>query len=69
MGYYTSEDIILNEDGKLLNSSTWNYKPPGAKDIPINFRIKFPERNPNPVGILKSKGEKTKTTKNSVQIA
>lgn len=55
-GYYTSENIILSEEGKLLTDRTWTYKPPGAKDIPLNFRIKFPDRNPNPVGILKSKG-------------
>lgn len=55
-GYYTSEDLIVNEEGKLLTDRTWNYKPPGAKDIPVEFRIKFPENNPNPLGILKSKG-------------
>lgn len=57
MGYYTSEEMIFDDEGKLLTSRTWNYKPPGAKDIPVNFRIKFPENNPNPLGILKSKGK------------
>lgn len=57
-GYYTSEEHISNVEGKLLTDRTWNYKPPGVKDIPINFRIKFPEHNSNPVGILNSKGMK-----------
>lgn len=56
IGHYTTEEIIFNEEGRLLTDRTWNYKPPGAKDIPLNFRIKFPDRNPNPLGILKSKG-------------
>lgn len=56
MGYFTSEELIYSKEGALLTSNTWRYKPPGAKDIPLNFRIKFPENNPNPIGILKSKG-------------
>lgn len=58
IGYYTSEELVYNDEGKLLNTRTWNYKPPGAKDIPVKFRIKFPENNPNPIVILKSKGIK-----------
>lgn len=56
IGYYTTEEIIFNDQGEILTNRTWNYRPPGAKDIPINFRIKFPENIPNPVGVLRSKG-------------
>nr|XP_023021560.1 indole-3-acetaldehyde oxidase-like [Leptinotarsa decemlineata] len=55
IGYYTTEELIHNSDGKLITDRSWNYKPPGAKDIPINFRVKFPENDPNKVGLLKSK--------------
>lgn len=51
-----TEEIIFDKDGQLLTNRTWTYKPPGAKDIPINFRIKFAENSQNPVGVLKSKG-------------
>lgn len=56
LGYYTTEQIVVGKNGEILTNRTWNYKPPGAKDIPIDFRIKFPKNNSNPVGILKSKG-------------
>ncbi|RZC34943.1 indole-3-acetaldehyde oxidase-like, partial [Asbolus verrucosus] len=55
VGYYTSEQIVFNENGELLTNRTWNYKPPGAKDIPVDFRIKFPRNTPNQVGVLHSK--------------
>lgn len=55
MGYWTSEQIVFNSEGELLTNRTWNYKPPGAKDIPIDFRVKFPKNNPNPLQILHAK--------------
>lgn len=55
IGYYTTENIIMDENGQILTNRTWNYYVPGPKDIPIDFRIKFPKDNPNPVGVLNSK--------------
>ncbi|XP_018565775.1 indole-3-acetaldehyde oxidase-like [Anoplophora glabripennis] len=55
LGYYTTEHVIVGENGEILTNRTWTYKPPGAKDIPIDFRVKFPNDNPNPLGILKTK--------------
>lgn len=55
MGYFTTEKVVVGENGEILSNRTWNYTPPGAKDIPIDFRIKLPGKNPNPVGVLKSK--------------
>ncbi|BES97399.1 2 iron, 2 sulfur cluster Hypothetical protein [Nesidiocoris tenuis] len=56
MGYYTSEDIIHNhETGALMSNRSWNYKPPGAKDIPEDFRITLRKKSSNPYGTLGSK--------------
>jgi hypothetical protein len=33
-----------------------DYKPPTSKDIPIDFRIQLLKDAPNPIGILRSKG-------------
>ncbi|XP_044766830.1 indole-3-acetaldehyde oxidase-like [Coccinella septempunctata] len=55
LGYFTSEKLIYDEKGKMLTNNTWTYKPPGMRDIPIDFRVKFPKNRPNPVGVLQSK--------------
>lgn len=60
IGYWLTEKLIYNRiNGELLTNRTWNYKPPGANDIPIDFRIKFISNSSNPnAGILNSKGNK-----------
>lgn len=55
-GYWTTEEIQMSDKGELLNTNTWTYKPPGVKDIPIDFRVKLPKNKPNPLGVLNSKG-------------
>ena len=57
LGYWLSESLIYDRTtGELLTNRTWNYKPPGAKDIPIDFRINFLSKSSNPFGVLRSKG-------------
>ncbi|XP_063216774.1 uncharacterized protein LOC134527771 isoform X3 [Bacillus rossius redtenbacheri] len=56
LGLCTSEEIEYDEDtGRLLTNRSWNYWPPGAKDIPVDFRVEMQKNMPNPVGVLRSK--------------
>jgi xanthine dehydrogenase/oxidase len=60
LGYWLTENLIYNrESGELLTNRTWTYKPPGAKDIPIDFRVTFLKNSSNPFGVLRSKCELT----------
>ncbi|XP_064547330.1 uncharacterized protein LOC135434622 isoform X2 [Drosophila montana] len=57
LGYWLSEQLIYDrQTGRLLTNRTWNYKPPGAKDIPIDFRIELVQ-NPqaSSAGFMRSK--------------
>ncbi|XP_011261213.1 xanthine dehydrogenase/oxidase [Camponotus floridanus] len=56
IGYWTSEDLVYDpKTGALTNYRTWNYKPPGAKDIPVDFRVSFSRNSSNELGVLRSK--------------
>ncbi|KAK9512029.1 hypothetical protein O3M35_000556 [Rhynocoris fuscipes] len=56
LGYFTCEESVYRQDtGALLTNRTWFYKPPGVKDIPIDFRITLRKNAPNPTGVLRSK--------------
>nr|CAD7447548.1 unnamed protein product [Timema bartmani] len=57
MGVWTHEDIVYDPTGgAVLTNRTWNYYPPGMKDIPIDFRVTLKKDSPNPVGVARSKG-------------
>lgn len=56
LGYWLTEKLVYNrENGELLSNRTWHYKPPGAKDIPVDLRVNFLKNSPNPLGILRAK--------------
>lgn len=58
LGYFTSEEVRYDEkNGQNLTIGTWKYKPPSAKDIPIDFRVELLKNAPNPSGVLRSKGD------------
>ncbi|XP_032593460.1 aldehyde oxidase 3-like [Drosophila grimshawi] len=56
LGYWTSEQIYVDpKSGECLTNRTWNYKPPGAKDIPIDMRIEMLPKSSNKAGFMRSK--------------
>lgn len=56
LGYWLWENLVYQrQTGELLSNRTWHYKVAGAKDIPVDFRITFLQKNPNPLGVLRSK--------------
>ncbi|XP_055605925.1 aldehyde oxidase 3-like [Uranotaenia lowii] len=62
LGYFLTESLVYDKtNGALLNNRAANYKPPGPKDVPTDFRLRFLQDSTNPVGILGSKaiGEPT----------
>jgi len=54
LGWMTIEEIIYNEDGKLLTDALSTYKVPDIHFTP-NVQIEFLENSENPLGVFKSK--------------
>ncbi|XP_059174525.1 xanthine dehydrogenase/oxidase-like [Physella acuta] len=56
LGAYLLENVLYDsKTGTVINDSTWEYKPPTTKDIPIDWRIHLLPDAPNAVGIVSSK--------------
>lgn len=59
MGFFTTEETVVNSDGILQSDGTWTYKIPSADSIPRDFRVELLQNALNKKGILSSKGELT----------
>lgn len=56
LGIWLTENLVYDpKTAELLTDRSWNYRPPGAKDIPVDFRIKLVQKKPNPFFVLRSK--------------
>jgi xanthine dehydrogenase/oxidase len=56
LGIWLTENLVYDpKTAELLTNRTWNYKPPGVQDIPIDFRIKLLQKSHNPYFVLRSK--------------
>jgi xanthine dehydrogenase/oxidase len=42
-GLMLSEQMMYTQDGALYSDGTWDYKPPGAKSIPVAFNVRLHE--------------------------
>lgn len=56
-GFFTSEEVLVDENGKLLSNGTWDYKPPSFDTIPRELNVHLLKDSSNRKGILSSKGE------------
>ena len=55
VGWVTTEELVYNDNGKLLSSSPATYKIPTIGDIPEEFHIQLMEGCMNEMGIKRSK--------------
>merc|ERR1712137_1228840 len=71
LGFLLREEVTHNEDGKLINDGTWEYKPPSFRDIPQKFDVNFLHDAPFKKGFMSSKasGEPPLVLANSVGFA
>lgn len=72
IGYWLTEELQYEPGtGRLVTDSTWTYKPPSSKDIPVDLRISLLKDAPNPAGVLSSKacGEPPLAASNSIFFA
>jgi xanthine dehydrogenase large subunit len=47
MGWLTTEELLWNDDGKLLSNNPATYKIPAIGDTPIDFRVQLLQKEPN----------------------
>ncbi|CAH0726755.1 unnamed protein product, partial [Brenthis ino] len=55
LGLWTTERLAYDARGRLLTRRAWTYRPPGACDVPVDFRVAFKRNSLNKNGVLRSK--------------
>jgi xanthine dehydrogenase molybdopterin-binding subunit B len=55
LGFYLTEDLLEDEQGRISSDGTWEYKPPLMTDIPLHFNVEFMRGIDKGKGILSSK--------------
>lgn len=55
---FLNTPVFISFDDVFISLQYQEYKPPCSKDIPIDFRVTLLKNAPNPLGILRSKGNK-----------
>ncbi|MFY0664495.1 MAG: xanthine dehydrogenase molybdopterin binding subunit [Natronospirillum sp.] len=48
MGWLTTEELVWNEQGKLMTNGPASYKIPAIADMPLDFRVNLVESRKNP---------------------
>lgn len=71
VGNFLHERVTFDEDGRLTSAGTWDYKIPGAQDIPQEMKITLLDNPHNITGVLSSKasGEPSMASAGAVYLA
>lgn len=46
LGFLTTEEILYDDNGRLVTDNVWSYKPPCSKSIPLDMRVALAEHSP-----------------------
>ena len=49
LGWLTSEELVWDQDGRLMTHGPSTYKIPGSRDVPPRFKVHILEDTPNTV--------------------
>jgi xanthine dehydrogenase/oxidase len=41
VGFATTEEVVYDDEGRLVTDNIWSYKPPCSKTIPVDFRVRL----------------------------
>lgn len=56
IGFYMSEEYLINPDGLVITNSTWTYKIPTIDTVPKQFNVEILNSGHHRKCILSSKG-------------